>query len=374
MTSKKKLGQFYTTNYDYILKGFKIPSDFSYTIIEPFAGNGDLLNFLGSKSNKFSLECYDIEPKKDWIIQRDTILNPPDFTNKFLLTNPPYLARNKSTDKTYYDKYGVNDLYKCHIIQITQQSLIGGILIIPLNFWCSMRKSDIELRKKFLQKYTISRVNFFEEPVFNDTDYSVCSFQFERKKIREQEQKGEDVYKYPERAPSSAQYLPIEFYIYPCDKLLICQLSESNNYTIGGEIYKLPQTHTYKIGRLIKGTTPSTNILLKCIDDNVNSQLGLSIQKEYFYDNTKQKSERSYATITIEPKISEQKQKSIVEQFNSFLREKRNIYNSLFLSNYRENARKRISFELSFQIINYLLFLEEQNIHSTEIIQPVIAN
>ena len=36
------------------------------------------------------------------VIKRDTILNPPNYNNKFIITNPPYLARNKSKDKTLF--------------------------------------------------------------------------------------------------------------------------------------------------------------------------------------------------------------------------------------------------------------------------------
>lgn len=64
------------------------------TIIEPFTDNGDLLKI---KVN--------------------------------ILTNPPYLARNKSMNKELFDKYNINDLYKCFI-----EILLDGILIVPLNF------------------------------------------------------------------------------------------------------------------------------------------------------------------------------------------------------------------------------------------------
>ena len=47
---KQKLGQFYTTNYDYILQNLYIPENI-ITIVEPFAGNGDLLNFIKNKDN-----------------------------------------------------------------------------------------------------------------------------------------------------------------------------------------------------------------------------------------------------------------------------------------------------------------------------------
>ena len=45
-TKKKQvLGQFYTTNQEYILQDIKIPSQIK-NIIEPFTGDGDLLNSI----------------------------------------------------------------------------------------------------------------------------------------------------------------------------------------------------------------------------------------------------------------------------------------------------------------------------------------
>ena len=49
MLKKKRLGQFYTTNCKYILKDLNIPA-YIQNIIEPFAGNGDLLNFVRKKN------------------------------------------------------------------------------------------------------------------------------------------------------------------------------------------------------------------------------------------------------------------------------------------------------------------------------------
>ena len=51
MLKKKRLGQFYTTNCKYILKDLNIPP-YIQNIIEPFAGNGDLLNFV-RRTQKF---------------------------------------------------------------------------------------------------------------------------------------------------------------------------------------------------------------------------------------------------------------------------------------------------------------------------------
>jgi hypothetical protein len=148
--------------------------------------------------------------------------------------------------------------------------------------------------------------------------------------------------------------------IYPSKKTINIKLSEENNYTIGGEIYNLPQNNNYKITRLIKGDIPNTNILVKCIDDNKDHKINLKLveDNEIFYDETENKSERSYATLLITPAISKYKQNKLVELFNEFLNKKREEYHSLFLSNYREStniARKRISFDLVYKIVNYLL-------------------
>jgi hypothetical protein len=343
MTTKQKLGQFYTTNYDYILQNLYIPKNI-IKIIEPFAGNGDLLNFIKDKEY-YELECYDIEPKKDYIIEKNTILDPPNLNNSFILTNPPYLARNKSNDKELFDKYKTNDLYKCFIEILISNECLGGILIVPLNFICSIRKNDIDLRKKFISKYNILIINIFEEQVFEDTTYTICSFQYEKK---EKEQEKE-----------------IKVYIYPSKIDFNIKLNKNNNYTIGGDIYNLEQNEKYKIDRATKlydNKDNFTNILVKCIDDNINNKIGLKIVddkiRDKYIDNTPKLSARSYAILVIKPKITIIQQQKLVEYFNNFLNEKRNNCNSLFLSNYRESkeiARKRISFTLVYEICNYLL-------------------
>jgi hypothetical protein len=338
---KKQLGQFYTTHYKKILQNMYIPDNIK-NIIEPFCGNGDLLNFIEDKS-KYNIECYDIEPKKDFILIKDTILNPPNYNNKFIITNPPYLARNKNDIKNLYDKYDVNDLYKCFIKELIKNNCIGGIIIIPLNFFSSIRKNDIFLRKEFLNIYNIIIINIFEEKVFDDTSYTICSFQFEYKNNQIEND--------------------IDIYIYPSNIKIITSLNKNNNYLIGGEIYNLKLKNKYKIERLTKKniTKKNTNILVKCIDDNINNKIGLSIvdDNSIYIDETTNQSSRTYATLIIEPLILIDKQKELVEKFNIFLDNYRLKYNSLFLSNYRESknnfARKRISFELVYNIVEYLL-------------------
>ncbi len=371
---KKSLGQFFTTNYEYILQNFYIPENVE-TIIEPFCGNGDLLNFKNLQDKKsigLVLECYDIDPKishiKDFIdtlvIQRDTLRNPPDYTNKFIITNPPYLARNKSKEKELFDKYDVNDLYKCFIKNIIENQCIGGIMIIPLNFWSSIRKSDCLLRKDFLNVYEVIHMNIFEEQVFDDTSYTICSFQFHNREIKgglfnpplslDKLSLGDVI------LDNKNQYIPIT--IYPSKDKIEVILNDENEYLIGGEVYKLPKKEIYSVSRTTSRNKKdlNTNLLIKCIDDSLDNKIKLSLVecKDLYIDETPNLTSRTYASLIIKPKIDIERQEQLVYQFNTFLEQLREKYHSLFLTNYRESkdiARKRISFELVYDIIIYIL-------------------
>ena len=337
---KKELGQFYTKNYDYILQNIKIPNNIT-NIIEPFAGEGDLIKYINKFSKNFNIEMYDLDPKQDNIIKRDTLLKPPNYKDKFVLTNPPYLARNKSSNKDLYDKYNVNDLYKCFIVNLLDTPCIGGILILPINFISSIRKNDVLLRKRFLSIYSIKQVNIFEEQVFSDTTCTVCSILFLK--------------------DSSNNKINID--IYPLKKNIQIKLVKSNNYSIGGEIYNLKTNTNYKIKRLTSKNLKekNTNIVIKCLDDNSSNMIQaeyISDDNKLFIDNTPKKSARSYLTLIITPEINDEKQKELVIKFNEFLNKNRKKYHSLFLPNYRESkdiARKRISFDLVYSIIGHLL-------------------
>ena len=328
--SKQQLGQFMTTNYKYIMDSMVVP-DVS-RVDEPFAGKKDMLGILERHTPTV---CYDIDPQAPDIIQRDTLADPPEYN--YVITNPPYLARNKAHDKTLYDKYQTNDLYKCFVISLIDSAATGGIIIIPLNFWSSIRKQDVDLRRKFLQRFVVERVNVFEERVFDDTSYAVCCIQF---------------------VSGSSDNIP--FYIYPEKRRFNFTLDRANNYSIGGEIYKLCTSRRIKVGRLTsknEATASATYIKLYALDANSKNRIRLEIGARHV-DRTARHTERSFATLTIEPHISIAMQALLALEFNIFLESYRRQYNSMFLTNYRESsdiARKRISFSLVYRIVNHLL-------------------
>jgi hypothetical protein len=344
-SSKKQHGQFYTTNSNYILQGLPLPPPDARCILEPFAGQGDLLDWVKNKGVSLPIEAYDIEPKKEGIVQRDTLLNPPDTLNAWILTNPPYLARNKSSTKTLFDKYDTNDLYKCFLLSLaTQNNCKGGIVIIPAGFFFSPRDIDVRCRHEFLSKFRILKVNYFEETVFADTSTTVVAFAFEKSSVELKEQE-------------------VEWCLYPGGKTQRFTMSSIYNWIIGGDIYNLPTPEGISIRRHVEGVPlkkdeQQTFLTLNAVDSgSKEGRISLTYKPDYIYPA--KECSRSYATLRIQGKtLTEEQQKKLCRDFQSFLEQKRMETWSLFLPQYRESkeyARKRIPFELAYKIVLYLL-------------------
>jgi hypothetical protein len=340
MEAKQLRGQFYTTNYDYILEGFSKPPE--CTIVEPFAGKGDLLQWLGGERQ---IEAYDIEPKSENIIQRDTLRNPPVYTNKWILTNPPYLARNKCEDKELFDKYNTNDLYKCFLNSLTsQEPCTGGILIIPAGFFLSPRDVDQRCRTSFLCQYKLLKVKYFEEQVFDDTPTTVVAVLFEKATEYLEEQK-------------------VEWVHMPSGESRIFEMKEDHGWIIGGEIYSLPIAGDIKIRRHVQGQSlkdgeQQTFLTLNALDSGTQEgRISLDYKQGYVYPA--KDSSRTFATLRVQGKsLSDDEQKELSTRFNAFLEQKRAETWSLFLPQYRESkeyARKRIPFELAYRIVAHLI-------------------
>lgn len=346
MEDKKSKGQFYTVLSSYILKDFSLPKN-NIKIIEPFSGKGDLTKWLKENNCKNEIIEYDIDPKRDGIIKRDTLINPPDYENSFVITNPPYLARNKAKDKTIFDQYNTNDLYKCFILSLChlkEKKCLGGILIIPVGFFLSPREIDVKCRDEFLSNYNITKVKFFEEKVFPDTSTSVVAFSFNKSNVILKEQ-------------------IIHWTFLPSNQSKDFILSSKNNWIIGGDIYNLPLSKNIKISRHVSGKKLKENehqtfLTLTALDSGKkDGRICLTYKENYIYPS--KETSRAYATLCITGRIlTKEEQIILADNFNQFIESKRKEYWSLFLPNYRESkdySRKRIPFDLAYNIINHLL-------------------
>jgi len=342
---KKMKGQFYTVNSSYILDGLSMPPKSARCVIEPFAGKGDLLEWLVKNNNTLPLELYDIDPKKEGVVSRDTLMYPPNYKDSWILTNPPYLARNKSNKKEIFDKYDTNDLYKCFITSLTQQEqCAGGIFIIPAGFFLSPRDLDVRCRNDFLSKYKLLKVKYFEETVFPDTTTTVVAFAFEKSPVLLTEQS-------------------VEWISLPSGDKRIFKMSKDNDWIIGGDIYKLSVPTGVKVRRHVEGQKlkdgeQRTSITLCALDSGTkDGRICLEYKEGYVYPA--KECSRTYATLCVQGKtLSPEDQKKICHEFNTLVEKKRTETWSLFLPQFRESkeyARKRIPFELAYTIVLHLL-------------------
>lgn len=344
---KKMKGQFYTVNSSYILDGLSMPPETARCVIEPFAGKGDLLEWLVKNGNTLPLELYDIDPKKEGVIQRDTLMYPPNYKDSWILTNPPYLARNKCDKKELFDKYDTNDLYKCFITSLTQQEpCAGGILIIPAGFFLSPRDVDVRCRNEFLSKYKLLQVKYFEETVFPDTTTTVVAFAFEK-------------------SPTLLTEQSVEWVSLPSGDKRTFIMSKENDWIIGGEIYRLSVATGVKVRRHVEGQKlkegdQRSSMTLCALDSGTkDGRICLEYKEGYVYPA--KECSRTYATLCIQGKnLSSEEQKKICLEFNALLEKKRSETWSLFLPQFRESkeyARKRIPFELAYTIVLHLIRL-----------------
>lgn len=351
--NKGQKGQFYTVNHSYILEGlFQRPAG---RIVEPFAGQGDLIDWLAKNGVPWGtaaqpIEAYDIEPKPGGnarIIQRDTLTNPPDYENAWVLTNPPFLARNKCPDKAIFDQYGTNDLYKCFILSLTQQpKCAGGVFILPSGFFLSSRDIDVRCRDAFLSQYRLLRVKYFEESVFPDTATTVVAFSFEKSSRDE---------------PLIEQ--EVEWISCPSMKRNTFRMFASTDWIIGGDIYHLPTPPGIQIRRFVAGQKlregeQITSMTLSALDSGTRTgRIALKFREGYVYPA--KECSRTYATLCIQGRVlSADAQRRICAEFGEFLEEKRDRTWSLFLPQFRESkeyARKRIPFKLAYSIVLHLI-------------------
>lgn len=354
LSSKQENGQFYTSNAQYILDSLDLPiTSSTHDIIEPFAGKGDLIQWVIDKGYTNHINHFDIDPKYPGTIQRDTLTNPPDYTNAWVITNPPYLARNKSPDKSLYDLYRTNDLYKCFIHSITgKNTCLGGIIIIPAGFFFSPRKIDVECRNVFMQTYSITKVRYFEESVFDDTTTTVVVISF---------------IKHSNDTINKIQEQDVLWERLPTKETRIFHVERKQQWIIGGELYNIPSSSNIRIRRHVSGVPlaegeQQTFMTLNALDSGTqDGRISLTFKEGYVYP-AKEHS-RTYATLRIKGAVlNEELQIKVCTRFNEMIEMYREKYWSLFLPQFRESkeyARKRIPFTLAYLFVEHII----QNIH-----------
>lgn len=368
MADKKQNGQFFTKNSDYILNGFELYIK-GKDAVDPFAGNQDLIKWA-EKNGANYISGYDVDEKyacNKKVFLGDSIKNIRPY--RFIITNPPYLHKNKANKETK-DKYfsGENtnfeDLYQVSINSI--MNCEEGIIIVPLNFLSA--ENSRKIRDTFFEKFEIVNLNIFSEQVFEDTTYNVISFYFRKKN-------------------KASTLNKLNATIFPERKKVELILEKRFNWQFGGEfierikntknelgIFRLTQDYLrsgeYQVELAIQNINEKIVFTVSCdfkklVEKNVlflraiDSKNGKKIQIE---DIRKygivalvgKDTSRNMAHLIFTEEIPIEKQLELMKVFNDKLNEERNKYFSFFLTNFRDNNRKRISFDLAYKFLNYI--------------------
>lgn len=293
-------------------------------LIEPFVGGEDLVQLFPNHQ----WETYDIDPATNAQHYQDTLLNPPNYQGKWVITNPPFLAKNKASNKQIFDAYNVDDLYKAFLVSMLECE--GGIIIVPTNFLSDERTADV--RKKFFNRFEILELNIFTVPVFKTTTYSVCSFAFRRAQLQSERK--------------------IKCNVMPANNSYDIILYECHNYRLGGDIVNTIESHKNYFGRLTSTTPASkfiTNIKLYGLDTR-NERIHVAFEEPYVGKQT----DRVYATFVCDMDIPEDVQKKMVELFNEKFEQFRLDTFDLALTNYRDYNRKRVGFEFVYRFLSMI--------------------
>lgn len=370
MKEKQQKGQFFTKKSEYILDGF---SDFikDKIAVDPFAGNKDLIMWA-KKNGVKKITGYDVDKNyadNKIVFLNDSIGQPQKYD--FVITNPPYLHKNKANKETK-DRFfvGKNSIFE-DLYQVSINSILNseeGILIVPLNFLCA--ENSKKIRNIFFNKFDIKKLNIFSEQVFDDTTYNVISFYFCKKK----------------------NYSPINMVsatIFPENKKVNLVLDKRYNWQFGGDfISKVKNTKNYLgVFRLTKDYLRSgehevqlalqnikekavfpvngdfkklieKNILfLRAIDSKNGKKIQLEDIRNYGVSALLGKdTSRNMAHLIFTKELPIKDQLDLMREFNKELNQERNKYFSFFLTNFRDNNRKRISFGLTYKFLNYIYF------------------
>jgi hypothetical protein len=363
--TKRALAQFFSTKADYIFQGFPMPEG---PIVEPFAGRGDLIEWVQTQGYVGPVEAFDIMPQHPYIVQRDTLRNSPSYADAWVITNPPFIARNKTAEhRDLYDLHETNDLFKIFMMTLVDgdgcAKARGGYAIIPLNFLCSVRPMDIACRARFFGAYSLVRVNLFEEAVFDDTACTVIAIWFVAV-----DAVGAATAAAAAAAAVATVAAPRQVFTmhrYPQKSSKEFTLAAAHKWIIGGDIYDLPMNPAIKVTRAVAGVTLAANeqlthLTFTAIDSGMAAgRICLTCDPDHSYIG--EESSRTYATLVVRGlhrPLTVVEQTAIATRFNELFERLREQYWSLFLTNYRESkeyARKRAPFGLCYQIVNHLL-------------------
>ena len=204
--SKRELGQYFTKQSIWLRPHIKEHIQSlanSYThCVDPFAGDGHLLSVAEELGfEKIGLDIDKGICQKNGWEKNDSIKSVKRYENAFVLTNPPYLAKNsakrmKSKMVSYFEpgaipgidigQLGVlDDLFKFAIDKVLQ-TYSESVWIVP-----ESGIQDLDDLPKWKDK--LHSITILEENPFDDTEHPVCVMVFSKSNPKQQVWKNDEL-------------------------------------------------------------------------------------------------------------------------------------------------------------------------------------
>jgi hypothetical protein len=133
---------------------------------------------------------------------------------------------------------------------------------------------------------------------------------------------------------------------------------QKGNHTIKAAYNNLDKIKEFNVNDIVLSKLRKNIVVLKAIDSgSENGKICLDDIRKYDLDALISiKTSRHQIQLLFPDIVSIQEQEKIIELFNKEIEDKRNLYHSLFMTNYRDKGRKRISFNFAYNLVNYLYF------------------
>ena len=169
--ARRRLGQYYTTNYNpFLLRPFREWAAAARLgegeLLEPFAGGNHLVSMLRAAGWAGRCASYDLQPGHPSVMRWDSIADfPPGHRN--CVSNPPWLGRSSAARRRIpYPDTPYDDLYK-HCLSLALGRCENVAFLVPASF----------LHSRLFRARLVS-VAFLHHLAFDGTENPTCLAMF----------------------------------------------------------------------------------------------------------------------------------------------------------------------------------------------------
>ena len=132
---------------------------------------------------------------------------------------------------------------------------------------------------------------------------------------------------------------------------------KSGEYEIELALQDIKDKRLFKISKDFKNSLENNIIFLRAIDSKNGKKIQLEDIRKYDIKGLVGKNtSRNLAHLIFKKEVSLKEQEDLMKRFNKELNKNRSQYFSFFLTNFRDNNRKRMSFDMAYKLLNYIYY------------------